>query len=227
MSEITWSYEKRCINDLIENEINPRQISKKNAEDLKKSLGKFGLCEPLVIQSDGKVIGGHQRLKLLVLLGYKEVDVMVPSRRLNDKEFDELTIRLNKNSGEWDIDILANNWEPEDLLDWGFSEDELDVDIQTIMGKNEDEDNGLLEPTKDPKTKLGNIYQLGNHRLICGDSTLPETVQALLAGAEPILMVTDPPYGVEYDAAWRQNVGLGKGKRAAGKVQNDDQINWA
>jgi len=136
MSEITWSYEKRCINDLIENEINPRQISKKNAEDLKKSLGKFGLCEPLVIQSDGKVIGGHQRLKLLVLLGYKEVDVMVPSRRLNDKEFDELTIRLNKNSGEWDIDILANNWEPEELVDWGFAMEELQ--LESIPDRSEE-----------------------------------------------------------------------------------------
>ena len=228
MKKIEWTYEERNINDLTENRDNPRRLSKKRAEELKKSLGKFGLCQPIVIQPDGKIIGGHQRINTLRAIGYDKVSVAIPSRILSDREEQELTIRLNKNIGEWDVDILANVWNPEDLLEWGFSEEELDIDIQTILGKNEDEDGGLLEPTKDPKTKLGDIYQLGNHRFICGDSTLPETVQQLLDGEEPILMVTDPPYGVNYDASYRDNMNIRHGKnKAKGKVQNDDKINWA
>lgn len=225
---ITWNYEKRRVDELTENKDNPRRLSKKRAKELKKSLGKFGVCQPIVSQPDGSIIGGHQRLKTLRSIGVDEVDVAIPSRPLSDREAKELTIRLNKNIGDWDVDILANVWDPKDLLEWGFSEQELDIDIQALMGKNEDEESGLLEPTKNPKTKLGDIYQLGNHRLICGDSTLPETVEKLLKGEEPILMVTDPPYGVNYDAAWRKDIKGKKGTvKAIGKVQNDDQINWA
>lgn len=235
MKEITWTYEKRNINDLTENVDNPRRLSKKRAEELKKSLGKFGLCQPIVIQPSGKIVGGHQRLKTLKSLNISEVTVALPSRVLSEREEQELTIRLNRSIGEWDADILANVWDAKDLLDWGFSEDELDIDIQTILGKNEDEDNGLLEPTKNPKTKLGDVYQLGNHRLICGDSTNLDTVRKLLPNnyeshqmdCDPILMVTDPPYGVNYDANWRSDSFKDGGKRAKGKVQNDDQINWA
>ena len=196
MTEITWKYEKRSIDELIENKDNPRRLSKKRAEELKASLSKFGLCQPIVIQPDGKIAGGHQRLKTLKKLGFKDVPVAIPSRVLSEREFKELTIRLNKSIGEWDYDALANTWDPQDLLDWGFDEKELAIDIQELLGKNEDEDGGLLEPTKDPKTKLGDIYQLGNHRFICGDSTLPETVQQLLDGEEPILLLTDPPYNL-------------------------------
>jgi len=227
MLDIKWKYEKRGIDELTENKDNPRRLSKKRAKDLKKSLESFGVCQPIVIQPDGSIIGGHQRLKTLRALGHNEVAVAVPSRALSDRELKELTIRLNKNVGEWDIDMLANVWDPKDLLDWGFDEKELDIDTQAIMGINEDEESKLLEPTKNPTTKLGDVYQLGNHRLICGDSTLPETVQRLLDGAEPILMVTDPPYGVNYDANWRSESFKDGGKRATGTVQNDDQVNWA
>jgi len=225
MEDIIWNYEKRNIDDLSENVDNPRRLTKKRAEDLKKSVKKFGLCQPIVIQKDGKILGGHQRLKILRSIGVNEVSVAIPSRALSKREAKELTIRLNKSVGDWDYDALANTWDPQDLLEWGFEETELSIDIQELLGKNEDEDNGLLEPTKEPKTKLGDVYQLGNHRLICGDSTIPETVQQLLDGEEPILMVTDPPYGVNYDPDWRGKAG--KGQKARGKVQNDDQINWA
>ena len=126
---ITWKYEKKSIDDLIENKDNPRLLSKKKAGELKKSLGKFGLCQPIVTQPDGKIIGGHQRLKTLKSIGVNEVHVAIPSRILTEREADELAIRLNKNVGEWDFDALANSWDVDILVDAGFTEEELHTDI--------------------------------------------------------------------------------------------------
>lgn len=221
-----WKLEKRPIKDLRAYAKNPRQLGKHDGEHLRKSLEKFGQCEPIVINCDNTVIGGHQRLKTLKKMGKKEVDVYVPLSALDEKEIEELNIRLNRNAGEWDFDILANAWEPADLVEWGFTEGELDIDVETIKGIEEGEDDDqALQPSKNPKTKKGDLYEFGKHRLFCGDSTLPDDVARLLDGAEPVLMVTDPPYGVEYDPSWRGRAG--KGQRAAGKVQNDDKVNWA
>jgi len=129
MSDITWTYRERDIDDLIENKDNPRRLSKKRAEELKKSLEKFGMCQPIVIQSDGKLIGGHQRLKTLRSLGIDSVPVAIPSRELSKREAKELTIILNKVSGDFDLDMLANRWELDILLESGFTDEELHVDI--------------------------------------------------------------------------------------------------
>jgi len=129
MKEITWTYEKRNINDLTENVDNPRRLSKKRAEELKKSLGKFGLCQPIVVQPSGKIVGGHQRLKTLKSLGISEVTIALPSRVLSEREEQELTIGLNKISGDFDLDMLANQWDLDILLDAGFTEEELTNEI--------------------------------------------------------------------------------------------------
>lgn len=128
MSNIVWTYEKRKISDLIENKKNPRRLSKVKSDFLKKSLDTFGVCQPLVIQPDGQIIGGHQRLKTLMSLGVEEVDVSMPSRELTKDEADQLTIGLNKIQGEFDFDMLANQWDPNLLLDSGFSPEELESD---------------------------------------------------------------------------------------------------
>ena len=129
MKKIEWNYEERHINDLTENRDNPRRLSKKRAEELKKSLGKFGLCQPIVIQPNGKIIGGHQRINTLRALGYDKVSVAIPSRDLSEREEQELTIGLNKISGDFDLDMLANCWDMDVLLDSGFTEEELTTDI--------------------------------------------------------------------------------------------------
>jgi len=129
MEDIYWKYEKRKLDELTENVDNPRRLTKKRAEELKNSLTKFGLCQPVVIQPDGKIIGGHQRLKLLRSFGINEVSVAVPSRALSEREFEELTIGLNKISGDFDLDMLANRWEPDVLISAGFTEEELHTDI--------------------------------------------------------------------------------------------------
>lgn len=123
--DIEWHKDTRKISELIENKRNPRRLSNKRADDLKKSLSKFGMCQPIVIQQTNKVIGGHQRLKLLHSLGYDEVDVVVPSRPLSEDESNELTIVLNKVQGEFDFDMLANQWDIDMLCNAGFTVDEL------------------------------------------------------------------------------------------------------
>lgn len=213
MEPITWTSEPRKVKDLIPYKSNPRQISKDQLAQLKRSLEKFDYAELIAVQRDNTIIAGHMRVKAMMQLGWgdREILVRVPRRPLSEDEMREYLIRSNKNTGEWDWDILANEWDPHELHDWGFSSEEL-VDDVLDLGSTE-EDNEVLEPPKDPKTKLGDIYQLGSHRLICGDSTNPAVVSSLLKDDEPILMVTDPPYGIQMDKGFSGKVGFsGKGK---------------
>jgi len=120
-----WKLEKRKIKDLKALSKNPRRLTKNDAEQLEKSLTKFGQCEPVVVNSDNKIIGGHQRIRTLKKMGYNEVDAYVPDTPLSDEEVDELCIRLNRNSGSFDFDALANNFDIDDLLEWGFELQEL------------------------------------------------------------------------------------------------------
>ena len=127
MKELKWHNEKRLIKDLIPFESNPRQLSKEQYEQLKKSLSKFDLAEIPVIDTDNKIVAGHQRLKILAEIKGKdyEIDVRVPNRKLTENEFKEYNVRSNKNTGAWDFDILSNDFELTDLLEWGFDENEL------------------------------------------------------------------------------------------------------
>lgn len=224
---IGWKTETRKIKDLKPHPKNPRKLSTHDGENLRKSLEKFGLIDKPIITQDGLIIGGHQRISILKKMGSKSIECYVPDKVLSDKDIEELNIRLNRNIGEWDFEILANQWDPLELLEWGFTEDELTIDLGDT--KSEEPDNEILEPPKDPKTKLGDVYELDAHRIVCGDSTNADCVKLCLKENVPILMVTDPPYGVNYDPMWRKDI---KGKhgvaaRAMGTVQNDDKVNWA
>lgn len=126
--EIQWSFKKIKIKDLKEYEKNPRILTKDQSTALKESLSRFGVCEPIIINQDNTIIGGHQRARTLKKLGYKETTVCVPNRELTSREVEELNIRLNKNVGEWDWECLGNLWNPNDLVDWGFSLEELHLD---------------------------------------------------------------------------------------------------
>ena len=123
---IKWDIKKIAVSDLKENPKNPRDLTVKGLNDLEKSISKFGIAEPLVVNTDLVICGGHGRKKILERLNIKEVDCYFPSRKLKQKEFDELNIRLNKNiSGNFNFDMLANEFELPDLLEWGFEEFEL------------------------------------------------------------------------------------------------------
>jgi len=123
-----WSLEKRKTKDLFEYAKNARVLTKEQGAHLHDSIDRFGQCEPIVINTDNVIVGGHQRLRTMRKMGYKEVDVYVPDKPLSEKEVEELNIRLNKNTGEWDWDVLGNAWELDDLLDWGFTEKDLHIE---------------------------------------------------------------------------------------------------
>ena len=120
MSKITWHVETWDISKLKPYHKNPRAFTEKGMKDLTASLTKFGLADYPVINTDGTIIGGHARVKVLEQTE-TEIQVNIPNRKLTDKEVEELNIRLNANTaGEWDIDILANEFEIEEIVDWGL-----------------------------------------------------------------------------------------------------------
>lgn len=130
-SKITWHIEKRKLKELFPYEKNPRQLSEKQAEHLKTSLDKFGLIDKPCVNLNGIIIGGHQRINVLNLLPNDKIEVMVPDRLLEDHEVEELNIRLNGNQGSWDHDLLANEFDIDDLVDWGL--EDLKIISETLM----------------------------------------------------------------------------------------------
>src|SRR5690606_22797055 len=195
-----WHIEKRKVSELKGNPKNPRNLTEKGLSDLENSIKKFGVAEPLVINQDGMICGGHGRKKILERLGIKEVDCYIPERELTEKEFDELNVRLNKNiAGEFNYDILANEFDLPDLLEWGFEESELDISLwkEEVPEEKLDE---VPEPQKEAVSKLGDIFLIdGKHRIMCGDSTDSGHVGELCASQRADMVFTDPPYNVDYE----------------------------
>lgn len=126
-----WILQKKKIDEIKKWIKNPRKISKTQAQHLEESIGKFGLCQPIVVNADGTIIGGHQRYSIMQKLKYKEVDVYISSSQIPEKEASELALRLNKNHGDWDFDILANQFDIDDLLAVGWEYKELGIDDDT------------------------------------------------------------------------------------------------
>lgn len=132
---INWLLVTKKISDLKKHPRNPRVLNKDQARHLKKSIEQFGMADKPIVNQDGTIIGGHQRLRILEDMGYEEIECWVPEIPLHDSEVDELCIRLNKNTGEFDFDVLANEWNEDDLCDWGFN----DYDFGKIDDIEEDE----------------------------------------------------------------------------------------
>ena len=135
MSDIKWNFEKRKIEELRPHPENPRVFTEKGMRDLGKSIEKIGMAQPINITQDGVVLSGHARLMALKKKGIKEVDVYVANRDLTPQEQKEVLIRMNANiAGDWNQDMLANNFETSDLLEWGldlpWQEEPLDPDSQ-------------------------------------------------------------------------------------------------
>ena len=207
----TIKIEKRKISDLIRAEYNPRKITKVQILELKEGLDEFGLVTPIVVnelqERYNVIIGGHQRLKILEDLGYTEVDCSIVSLPLNKER--KLNIKLNKNGGSFDNDLLKEYFDYEELTEWGFTPDEL-------FNKEETTADGLIDDDEIPevikyKVKRGDIWKLGEHRVMCGDSTKLEDVQALMNGQYADILITDPPYNVDYTGKTKDKL----------KIQND------
>jgi hypothetical protein len=159
-SQLEWRTERRRVRDLIPWEGNPRKITERQAEELRKSLDRFGVAAIPVVDMGGTIVGGHQRCAILMAQGKgdMEVDVRVPSRKLTDEEFAELNLRLNKNLGEWDFDVLAN-FSEDLLLSIGFDEEELMVGFGLSRAEDaaQDPDRYCLltvEPPEAPRLKM-------------------------------------------------------------------------
>jgi DNA modification methylase len=224
----TLTIEQVPIDSLHPDPANPRRISEEELDSLERSIRQFGFVQPVLARREDRVvIGGHQRLLAARRLGYTTVpviwlDISVEQARL-------LNLALNKISGSWDDALLARlladlQAMPEiDLTLSGFDEDEIADLLKSLETREKREqvesfdlDEALAEATRAPRSKLGDLWVLGDHRLLCGDSTDPEAVARLLDGAEPRLLATDPPYGVSYDASWRDGVynALGPAEKA-------------
>lgn len=213
--------EKKNTADLLPADYNPRKDLKPGDaeyEKLKRSIEQFGYVEPVIWnKTTGRVVGGHQRLKVLIDMGLTEVDCVVVEMS-EDKE-KALNIALNKISGEWDKDKLALliadlQGAAFDVSLTGFDPAELD-DLLDIGADAKDDDFDVgAELEKPTFSKVGDIWTLGRHRLICGDSTKAETYDFLMGGTKANLVITDPPYNVNYEGS-------------AGKIKNDNMADDA
>ena len=212
---------------------NPRTIGSDAVKAVAASLEQYGWRQPIVVDADGVIVMGHTRLQAAILLGMAEVPVHVAD--LDAEEIKSLRIADNRTGefAKWDKSLLGD--ELRMLLD-SFNRDKEKLVSATQLGKDyitallagqpgEDEE-ATPELPANPITKSGDLWLLGRHRLLCGDSTDPDCSRIVLDGHTPNLMVTDPPYGVEYDAAWRDKaLGYCEG-RARGKVTNDETASW-
>lgn len=189
------------IEELKPAEYNPRAMTEKETIDLTESIKRFGLVEPIVVngapERKNVIIGGHQRFFIARKLGFAEIPVVYVNLPDIKKE-KELNLRLNRNLGHWDYELLAN-FEEKTLIDVGFSNEELDQ----IFGLEEidefDEKKEFEKAIKNPRgVKTGDVWQLGNHRLIIGDCTNQENWQKLLGAERFDFMFTDPPYRLAY-----------------------------
>jgi len=137
---INWESKEFAIGLLCPLEKNPRTLSKDQYANLKKSLEKFGLTNKPIVTQDYQIISGHQRVKIMHDLGHDIIECLVPSRELTEKEIEELNIRMNKNTGGWDFDILANVWDEEELIEYGFTEKDLGLDPESLLNEALEED---------------------------------------------------------------------------------------
>jgi DNA modification methylase len=198
MQKLEWKTEKRKISALMPYAKNPRKLSEKQKQELKKSIEKFNLAEIPAINTDNSVLAGHQRLKILKLLGRgnEVIDVRIPNRLLTKQEAEEYLLRSNKNTADWDFELLKN-FDFELLEDVGFDLEDL-KELNINQNLESKEDDFAVDEDIETNIKVGNIFKLGNHRLMCGDSTNEEHVARLMDGKTANVIWTDPPYGVSY-----------------------------
>src|ERR1700730_4046729 len=220
---------------LVPNARNARTHSDEQVAQLAASIEEWGWTIPVLVDEAGGIIAGHGRVMAAHRLGIGDVPVMVAACWSDAKKRAYMLAdnKLTLNA-EWDLDRLAIEIAELRASDFdisliGFSESEIDDLLKADGGTDPDEAPDL---PADPVIALGEVWLLGRHRLVGGDCTDPLVVDKALNGVKPHLMVTDPPYGVEYDAAWRGHVRTANGKRlslgvhAKGKVENDGKADW-
>ena len=204
---------------------NPRHITPAAVNAVAESLTAFGWQQPIVIDPKKVIVAGHTRRQAALQLGWTHA----PTVQIAAKHAKAYRLADNR-SGElstWDLDVLGGELAalPTGLLEALPALDFDAIAPLTVEGQTDPDE---TPEAPEPRTKLGDVWTLGDHRLMCGDSTDAACVHNLLDGATPALMVTDPPYGLSYDAAWRVNSTLSNTRQgtASGKVANDECHNW-
>ena len=188
--------QKVKLSDIRPNPNNPRVIKDDKFKKLVKSITDFPQMlelRPIVVNDDMIVLGGNMRLKALEHLGIEETFI-IKAGDLTDKQEQEFIIKDNVGYGEWDWDQLANEWDVEDLDDWGL---DLPLDFVKELEAEED-DFAIPEGGIQTDIVLGDLFEIGEHRLLCGDSTDSDAVARLMDGEKADMVFTDPPYGVDY-----------------------------
>jgi len=219
MKKLAWSTVQQKVNDLLPQKVNPRTISDKQMLDLKRSLKKYNLVEIPAIDTDGTILAGHQRIKALQLLGRGEdmIDVRVPNRKLTKEESKTYLIASNKLGGDWNFDLLKS-FDFDTLEFAGFDPIEIGelFDGDKEVAEEDFDVEKELKKIKKPKTKLGDIIVLGNHRILCGDSTKKENLKRLFGNKRASMIYSDPVYNIDID----YDGGIG-GKKEYGGDVND------
>ena len=231
----TWpadKVERRSVESLVPYARNARTHSDAQVAQIAASITEWGWTTPVLVDETGSIIAGHGRVMAARKLGLVDVPVMVATG-WSDAQKQAYVLADNQlalNAG-WDAEMLKV--ELTDLAGAGFDVSLIGFSEDELAKLTADKTEGLTDPDAvpevpvNPVTVLGDTWLLGKHRLRCGDSTSADDVAALLAGVSPHLMVTDPPYGVEYSAGWRDDALGGKaGGRATGKVLNDNKADW-
>jgi ParB-like nuclease domain len=209
---------------------NARTHSDAQVARIAASIREFGFTNPILVDGERGVIAGHGRLLAARMLGMAEVPTielahLTPAQR---RAYVLADNRLALDAG-WDeallrIELGELQAEGFDLALTGFEADEIGK-LLIDAGEGLTDPDAVPEVPANPVSRPGDVWLLGRHRLVCGDSTDPETVAAALGGVRPHLMVTDPPYGVDYDPAWRNRAGLSATRRT-GRVENDHRADW-
>ncbi len=221
--------QKIKIDKLIPATYNPRKDLKPNDPEyikIKNSIENFGFVSPLIINKDMTVIGGHQRLKVLKELGFIELEcIVVDLDKTNEKA---LNIALNKIQGDWDEGKLEELLQELKLQDFdtnltGFDFDEVDEMLKDISGSKEDDFDidSAYEEIEEPITKPGDVWILGNHRLMCGDSTIQENIKKLMNNRKSDMVFTDPPYLMNFEGNVHAD-GSKSFNARYGKIKNDN-----
>jgi len=212
---------------------NARTHSDEQIAQIAGSIAEFGFNVPCLVDERGVLIAGHGRLLAARKLGLEQVPV-IRLGHLSDAQARAYRLADNRialNAG-WDDELLAAEFgrlreDGVNLELLGFAEDEID---RLLAGGDADaggaaDEDAIPEPPAEPVTRPGDLWLLGRHRLLCGDATVATDVGRLLGEAAPHLMVTDPPYGVDYDPSWRNGAGVSATART-GRVANDDRADW-
>ena len=218
--------EYRKVTELKLLENNPRTITEEQFDKLKTSIKNnkdYFEARPIILSDrtgELVVIGGNQRLKAAKALNIEEVPTFLLHGLTEERE-KEITIRDNVQNGDWNYDLLANEWNIEDLNDWGV--ENLKQEEKTDDEKIEELEDDEIEDLEEKKTdiKQGDIFKLGNHRLMCGDSTNENDVYLLMNGEKADLVLTDPPYNIDYAAKNKYLNKCDKGNRIDNNIKND------